>query len=868
MLRKFGGLFLLIFVFLVTSGCTRYISNSAQDKQTGFILLDNQTSIGQTFTARFAGLAGVGLVFKPGPAPLSNEAGEIILHLRADPQSGQDLRTVSMPVQKVGQAGNYRFFFQPLPDSNQRDYYFVLEMKGSGEIGIGEAGSETFLDGAAYKNGSADNGQLTFNLKYESAGLYLGLIKETPVWLLWLLISLFIFVIPGWALLSLVWSGWQKLDVLERIGLGSGVSLAIYPVMFLWTNLVGLHLGALYAWLPAGFGLAIILWRNFPALTKRLSLRAKNRYQPAEDERDSQALEKPATLIDPDPTNNLADPSTLRQSTLPAAEQIENLAVKVALLFLVGAIIFTRLWVIRSLDFPLWGDSYQHTVIAQLMIDNRGLFQSWLPYAELSTFTYHFGFHTLVACFDWISGVPIQKAILWVGQIINILAVISLYPLAKKLGKNQWSGVFLFLIAGLVSLMPMDYVNWGRYTQLAGQAILPAAIYFTWLLLESAQTDRRLLFINWVVLGGLALTHYRVLIFIILFYLAWILMNPNRLPFSKLIQRAFWSGMGGALIFVPWLVSILPYRTMQDFLTQLTTLPGQASRFLTEYNLIGDPFEFFPPAIWIGLVITIGWAFWQREKNFIIVILWWGLVFISANPMWIGLPGTGAISNFAVKIGGYIPISIILGAFSANIVGNIQNRITGREKLSPKLKTICSVLISVTLLICVIYSGLAQSRLRLDDINPTMHALATRPDQRAANWIRENTNPEDRFLVNSFFAYGGSMIAGSDGGWWLPLLTSRLSTQPPLNYGSEEGLEPDYVNQTNGLVQSIEKKGLSDPSVLRFLHENRINYVYIGQQQGRVNSPGPLLDIDVLQSDPHFQLVFRQDQVWIFKIID
>ncbi len=585
--------------------------------------------------------------------------------MRADPQSGQDLRIASLPVQKVDQTGNYRFFFQPLPDSNQQDYYFLLEMEGSGEIGIGEAGSETFLDGAAYMNGSASDGQLTFNLKYESNTLYLGLIKETPVWLLWFLISLMIFVIPGWALLSLVWSGWQNLDFLEKIGLGSGTSLAIYPVIFLWTNLVGLHLGALYAWLPAILGLVAIFWRKYEVFKKRFPLQTKNQLQPNEPNLDSQTSEKPVPQINPDLTSCDAAPASLTQPRLPVAEKIEKLAIKGALLFLVGAIIFTRLWVIRSLDFPLWGDSYQHAMISQLMIDNRGLFQSWLPYAELNTFTYHFGFHTLVACFDWISGVPIQKAILWVGQMINLLAIISLYPLAKRLGKNRWSGVFLLLIAGLVSLMPMGYVNWGRYTQLAGQAILPAAIYFTWLLFESEQLDRRLLLVNWIILGGLALTHYRVLIFVLLFYIALILMNAHRRPFLKLIQRAFWSGIGGALIFLPWLVSIIPYRTMQDFLVQLTTLPGQASRFLTEYNLLGDPFEFFPPAIWIGLLITICWAFWQREKNFITVMLWWGLVFISANPMWIGLPGTGAISNFAVKIWGYIPASIILGAFAA-----------------------------------------------------------------------------------------------------------------------------------------------------------------------------------------------------------
>ncbi len=600
---------------------------------------------------------------------------------------------------------------------------------------LSSAGSETFLDGAAYINGNATNGQLTFNLKYESTSLYIGLIKETSVWLLWFLISFMIFVIPGWALLSQLWSGWQNLDFLEKIGLGSGVSLAVYPTLFLWTSLVGLHLGALYAWLPAVFGLVIILWRNYKVLKNRLPRRSKIPSQTIDNGPPAQTPEQQVTQIDSDSTNDLAAKATMSQPRLSATERVEKLAPNVALIFLVGAIIFTRLWVIRSLDFPLWGDSYQHTMIAQLMIDNRGLFQSWLPYAELNTFTYHFGFHTLVACFDWISGMPIQKAVLWVGQMINILAIISLYPLAKKLGRNQWSGVFLLLIAGVISPMPMGYVNWGRYTQLAGQVILPAAIYFTWMLLEFERLDRRLLIVNWIILGGLALTHYRVLIFMLLFYLAFILMNLRSQPLSQLIIKIFWSGIGGALVFLPWLISIIPYRTTQDFLIKITTMPEQASSFLKEYNILGDPFEFFPPAIWLGLAIAIGWAFWQREKNFVIVILWWFLVFLSANPMWIGLPGTGAISNFAVKIGGYIPVSIILGAFTARMIDNFQAGLRARKIPSPKLKTISSVIIPVTLLVCIIYFGLSQALLRLDAINPTAHALATRPDQRAASWI-------------------------------------------------------------------------------------------------------------------------------------
>jgi len=408
---------------------------------------------------------------------------------------------------------------------------------------------------------------------------------------------------------------------------GSGLSLAIYPVIFLWTYLVGLKLGPLYAWLPPVVGLALILWKNYQTIKTegglwKLFSRSKN-------------------------TSDGANSS--QEITLSPIQHFEAIAVKVALIILVGVIIFSRIWVIRSLDFPLWGDSYQHAMISQLMVENRGLFQSWLPYAELSTFTYHFGFHTLVACYDWISQLPIQDAILWVGQIVNILAVLSLYPLAKKIGRNQWSGVLVLLFAGLVSPMPMGYVNWGRYVQLAGQAILPTAVFFIWRLFQAERVDRRESVISWLIIGGLALTHYRVLIFLLLFYLALIFMSLRSLSISQLVRRMFWSSIGGAIIFLPWLITIAPSSTFHSFIVQITTLPGQALSYLTEYNTLGDPFAFFSPIIWFSLPIIMCWALWQREKDFLIIFLWWYLIFLAANPQLLGLPGAECSITFLSK---------------------------------------------------------------------------------------------------------------------------------------------------------------------------------------------------------------------------
>jgi len=116
------------------------------------------------------------------------------------------------------------------------------------------------------------------------------------------------------------------------------------------------------------------------------------------------------------------------------------------------------------------------------------------------------------------------------------------------------------------------------------------------------------------------------------------------------------------------------------------------------------------------------------------------------------------------------------------------------------------------------------------------------------------------------FAYGGSLVVGTDGGWWIPLETLRQSTQPPLNYGTENGVTPDYRARINETVRTVIDQGLTHPDTLNMLKERGIGYVYIGQQQGLVNSSQPLLDLQTFQNDPHFSPVYHQDRVWIFEI--
>jgi hypothetical protein len=51
------------------------------------------------------------------------------------------------------------------------------------------------------------------------------------------------------------------------------------------------------------------------------------------------------------------------------------------------------------------------------------------------------------------------------------------------------------------------------------------------------------------------------------------------------------------------------------------------------------------------------------------------------------------------------------------------------------------------------------------------------------------------------------------------------------------------------------------------LKERYIDYIYIGQQHGLVNANSPLLALDQIIADPHFEPVYHQDRVWIFRIL-
>jgi hypothetical protein len=794
-----------IITLLFITSCNPWLSDEQSIIAEPSILLTEDQSLGQTFVAHYNGLQGIEIHLSPS----EDFEGNIRIHLRKDPDANQDL-TSSIPTKDViSEPGFYRFLFEPQVGSTQRYYYLFIELTGLGNVAVGSANGEAYLDGAMYQNHQPLDRQMTFHLIYEPFFVLRGLSKEIISWLGLLLVAGFLFLLPGLAFLIMLFPKFHNLSIFSRLGLASGISLALYPILFLWTDLIGLHLGSLYAWLLPILSILYLLWRF-------RSWRPSFRIKPL--------LHKWSTST----------------STLPI----------LTLLFVTGSLLFLRLFLIRSLDVPLWGDSVHHTMISQLLVQNEGLFDSWEPLADLESLTYHFGFHANTAVFHWITGKSLPQSVLWTGQIVSFLAIFSLYPMVQKARGGRWGGILTLMIAGFLSAMPNFYLNWGRYTQLGGLAILPTAVFLIWESMEDEVKYWPVIGLTCITLAGLGLTHYRVLIFALIFFIPAILMNLSKRNYLQLLKKVSVIGLGAGLIFLPWFIHTFQGRITTNFLRSLTIPATAATEWTQQYNAIGDLTQYLPAFLWIFLAIAALLAFIKRMRGAILILIWWILILLATNPQWIHLPGEGAISNFAYFIAAYIPCSLVIGIVSGQILGN----------LSPIPMRILFILLG-----CLSIVGI---HLRLKDLDVSNHALATRPDLHASKWIQENTDPQAKFLTNAFFAYNDTVIVGSDGGWWLRMLANRDTTLPPTSYGTEKGPRPDYRVWTNALYVEVNSKGITHPDVLEMLEEREVNHIYIGQRSGRVNYAGSdLLPIDLLLTDQHFKLVYHEDRVWIFKIL-
>ena len=139
-------------------------------------------------------------------------------------------------------------------------------------------------------------------------------------------------------------------------------------------------------------------------------------------------------------------------------------------------------------------------------------------------------------------------------------------------------------------------------------------------------------------------------------------------------------------------------------------------------------------------------------------------------------------------------------------------------------------------------------------VNPAT-VLATRDDMAAMEWIRDHIPSEATFLINVRH-WQGSTYVGTDGGYWISLLTGRDTVLPPTIYiyGSAE-----YVKGINDLAAAISAaESLDAENIRQLLRDNGVTHVYVGARGGRI-TPQMLID------SVHYCAVYSNGAVWIFQ---
>ena len=135
--------------------------------------------------------------------------------------------------------------------------------------------------------------------------------------------------------------------------------------------------------------------------------------------------------------------------------------------------------------------------------------------------------------------------------------------------------------------------------------------------------------------------------------------------------------------------------------------------------------------------------------------------------------------------------------------------------------------------------------------------LATPGDRAALAWIAENI-PEDAVFVVNVWPWQSNTYAGSDGGYWIPVLTDHASLLPPLLYSSS--LPMETTEQMNSLfLQLSQAETLDDPGLRTRLADAGVTHLYLGARRHALQAAE-------FEGRPFVQLLYAKDNVSIYAI--
>lgn len=587
-------------------------------------------------------------------------------------------------------------------------------------------------------------------------------------------VALTLTFLPGFAILNR-FTAFSRIDRLSRLCIAPGISIALYVLLFASSFVLHIRLGWWTPWLIA--------------------------------------------LI--------ATVSLLRQR--PLLHHInwtsDKLPYPVFALIVMG-VLGSRLYAINDLVAPMWGDSVHHTLIVQLMIDNGGLFQSWQPYDDVATFTYHYGFHAFTTMYAWMRNMSAEFSVLMMGQIANFSAVIGIYALTRQLTKSVWGGVFAVIVGGFVSNYPFFFLYWGRYTQLTGHIVLlTALVLFSHYLKQPPRRENvAFLVLLPVIISGIGMAQYKVAVIFVVISVS--LITTRFIGWyqnHRSVRYAFTASVGRTVVIASLAILLFMLRGWNIVESNLGI--GVQTRINTEISPEATTTQIstFSDAITLsqaGLDNNTTWVWWIALAGMWIIVierreaLWYGLgailCLIVFNPRVVGINRAGLVDNFHLSLTAYL----FTASLSGLAIGTVIDALITRSR-------------QYRLLVAIGCIGLSFAGLRHLPPSPPDSIFVLPDDVNLMQWIRDNVPPNDGVAALGFTAFK-TFTAGRDAGWWIPYYTKHQTNLMIMAAAQEETGDQRRSHKELSFTQELYSRDMSSPASAEWLVAQGYRYFYIG----------------------------------------
>ncbi len=819
---KFVALIILLFLLVTAAaGCVTLADPEAsQDYSADTVgVLDAQTSLGQSFVSRRPNLNGITLLMSSVSVQANGTnslfKNNIKVSLFHSPGDTNPVYTTFINAPVSANNTEISINIPGVREPAGQSYYLLLSTN-AGSININGRLEDAYPHGQAYINAAPINADIAFRLSYDYDPA--ALLQDLKSYFAngWLIIPLLILLwLPGWLLMDI--SGLRsRFDTGEQPAISIGLSLAIVPVVMLWTTVLKIKWSRQAVLFVAGFLIAVFIIRLV--------------YDHVISRRDKQ----PFSGDEPN-----SKPTWQQRLSAP----FSNHAFLLILIFLVSLVV--RLVMVRDLATPAWVDSVHHTLITRLILNNGAYPSTYLPYLDISPTVYHPGFHSIAASFVWLTNLDLSKSLLILGQVLNAFSVFSVYLITKTLTRSSSASIFAAFITGLLTPMPTYYTSWGRYTELTGLLLLPVILALLQIWLDG-KAERKL---GWILaLGaltgaGLFMIHYRVLAFLVCLVLVYVIYRitfgrgQNQVTPDRAVLFVIIMALVSILLVLPWFIPTL----MSTVLPRLNAPIAGPSQPFQDFSWPYLTSALGKPALFLACLGLL-WSLIKQRSLAFILTLWVLMLFLLANLDVLKLPGSGLITNISVEIILFIPISILGGYFIDQLLPANQDLFPYRF-VSPSY---------VTLFILFGFIAFLGAKQLVAILRP-ITLLSRTADLPAIEWVTDHI-PENETVVINPFAWGYGLYAGNDGGYWIEPLSGRLTVPPPVLYGLGHG-----AHGISQLSQEIITSS-TDPAALRdLLISQDLHYIFTGARGG-------VIPPDKLASSGLFDILYHQDGVWILRV--